>query len=131
MGAEMALASLGFKADERFELDQKAATAALAQARRAIKALDRKRFTAINNDLCGEYENLAEYRRVLRGDVAAIKAAITGQCRDAAFITGGPGIVLLISGGPSWGDPPTELYESIGRLCDADLMPDARWPKKP
>jgi hypothetical protein len=126
----MLLASLGFKADDRFELDQKAAAAALAQARRAIKSLDQKRFKAINNDLCGEFENLAAYRRVLLGDVAAIEEAIAEQRRDAAFITGGPGIVLLISGGPSWGDPPTELYESIGRLADADVIPDARWPKQ-
>jgi hypothetical protein len=130
MGAEMALASLGFKTGEQFELDQKAATAALAQARKAIKALDRKRFNAINRELCGGYKNIAEYRRVLLSDVAAIEAAITERCRDAAFITGGPGIVLLISGGPSWGDPPTELCESIGRLADADVMPDARWPKQ-
>ena len=130
MGASMLVASIGFHTDKRFEIDRKQAEAVLAQARSMIEALDPKRFEAINDE-SGEYSDLTEYRQLLLGDIAAIEVAITGERCDAATISGGPGIVLLVSGGPSWGDPPTELFASISRLREAEVLPDARWPNEP
>jgi hypothetical protein len=131
MGAALLIQSIGFKANQRFEVDQEWASSSLAQARGAIAQLDQTRFEAINEELCGEYSDLAAYRELLLSDVAAVEAALADQGRDADLMAGGAGVVLLISGGLSWGDPPTDLYESITRLRHAEVMPDARWPVKP
>jgi hypothetical protein len=128
MGADMVLASLGFKADEQFKLDTEQANLALARARHAIETLDETKFDAINEELSGEYEDIAQCKQLLLSDVAAVEAALASDRRDSAMIPGGAGIVLLVSGGPTWGDPPTELSESIWRLADAHVMPDSRWP---
>ncbi len=127
----MFVRSIGFKAIHEFGIDQQWACSAIAQARRAIEELDQKHFEAINKELGGEYTELDEYRQLLLSDIAAIEAALGHKRRDAASVAGGPGVVLLISGGLSTGDPPTELFASISRLQHAGLMPDARWPEEP
>jgi hypothetical protein len=131
MGADMVLASLGFKADGRFELDQEQTKTVLAQARSAIEGLDQTRFDAINEELGGQYDDLAACKKQLLSDIADIESGLAGERRDATLISGGSGILLLASGGPTWGDPPTALSESIWRLAVADVFPDARWPKEP
>ena len=131
MGAELLIQSIGFKANERFEVDQEWASSALAQARGAIAQLDQTRFDAINEEMCGEYRDITAYRQILLGDVDAVEAALADQGRDADLMAGGTGVVLLLTGGLSWGDPPTDLFDSITRLRHAEVMPDARWPVKP
>lgn len=131
MGAAMLLLSIGFKANDRSELDHEQADVALAQARLAIEALPQARFDAINEEMGGEYTDLTQYRQLLLNDVTAIAAALADDRGDATFIAGGFGVVLLISGGLSWGNAPTELFESISRLRHAEVMPDARWPTEP
>jgi hypothetical protein len=126
----MLLQSIGFRADHQYEPDQEWARAALAKARGAIAQFDLARFDVINDEMCGEYDDLEVYKRLLLNDVAAVEAALTDQGSDADLMAGGAGVVLLITGGLSWGDPPTQLYESITRLRHAEVMPDARWPQE-
>jgi hypothetical protein len=45
------------------------------------------------------------------------------------MVEGGNGVILLISGGLSWGDPPGELFNSMSRTVEAGVFPDARWPE--
>ncbi len=128
MGAGTLLQSIGFKANRGFKLDRRQARSAIAQAKRAIAALEQARFEAINEEMCGEYTDLTQYKQLLLSDVATVEEGLADDRRDATFIAGGSGVVLLVSGGLSWGDAPSELFESISRLHHAEVMPDARWP---
>jgi hypothetical protein len=72
---------------------------------------------------------LHEYKHGLIAALDDIESAAFGNHRQAAIVEGGGGIVLLLAGGMSWGDPPTELFDSMSRLLEADVIADARWPR--
>jgi hypothetical protein len=130
MGADMLIQSIGLKALNRFVIDDEWALSAFVLAKQAIDAIDEKRLVEINDPLRA-YDDVASCKRELLSDLAQVETAILGDHRQAAKIEGGDGIILLLSGGMSWGDPPTELFESMTRLLEADVMPDARGPQEP
>jgi len=57
----------------------------------------------------------------LREDVTVLKDACLDGRRDCAVITI-ENTYVLITGGMSWGDPPTDLYNVFDRLYDAEVM---------
>ncbi|HET6250905.1 MAG TPA: hypothetical protein VFE47_24665 [Tepidisphaeraceae bacterium] len=128
MGADMFIQSIGFKAKDRYLIDQESAKSVFAKASEAIEAIDEARMAQINQEHGTEYSDLHYYKRDLRNALAEVEAAALGTHRQAAIAEGGGGIILLLSGGLSTGDAPTELYESMSRLAEAEVLPDARWP---
>jgi len=127
MGAEMLIQSIGFKAKERFMIDEQWATAAFAKARTAIEAIDQGRMDEIQ--LQEEYDSVDDYKQSLLDDLKEVEQAIFATHRQAATVEGGDGIILLLSGGISWGDSPGALFDSMERLAESDVFPDARWPE--
>lgn len=130
MGAELLIQSIGFKAKNRFLIDKKWARSAFKQARGAINAIDAARMAEINAEHEGSHADLEGYKRELMHDLAEIEAAVFSAHRAAATVQGAKGIILLLSGGMSWGDSPTELFDAMARLLEADVMPDARTEQK-
>lgn len=128
MGADLWMESIGFKAIGTHQIDLEWARSALAQATEAIARID-EHFLARINQEGNDYPNLADYRKTLLSDLKDVEQAVFDHHRHAAVLPAGNGIVLLVSGGLSWGDAPTELFESMFRLQEAEVFPDARWPK--
>lgn len=59
---------------------------------------------------------------VLHKDIAKLKDIWEGgYTREGAMLTIG-GEDVLMTGGQSWGDSPTELFETISRLYDAEVL---------
>jgi hypothetical protein len=131
MGADMCIESIAFKATPQNEIDEESAKQALDRARKAITTIDEPFLATINDEQCNDYQSLAEYQSILLGDLEAVELALFGVHRQAMTLVGGHGIVLLVAGGMSWGDSPTELFESMYRLQEAGVIPDARWPDPP
>jgi hypothetical protein len=129
MGADLLIMSIGLTAKKRYEVDEESAKSAFAKAREAIAAIDDKTLAAINTEPGIPYADVESCKRTLLDDLADVEAAALGSHRQAAIVEGGGGIVLLLSGGLSWGDSPSELFESMSRLLEADVFPDARWPE--
>jgi hypothetical protein len=129
MGADMWIEAIGCKAAANNQIDPDWARSALARARKAIQAIDSAFLARINEDQGNDYPTVGEYKQLLRSDLKDVELAVFEHHRQAATIAGGAGIVLLISGGPSWGDAPTELFQSMFRLQEAAVFPDARWPE--
>jgi len=124
----MLIESIGFKTNERRLIDEEWAAAAFAQARQVIAAIDETRLADVNGDPDNSYDDIDSYKHDLLNDVAEIELAVVGAHRQAAMVEGGNGIMLLVSGGLSWGDSPGELFESMSRLMESGVFPDARWP---
>ena len=128
MGADMLIESIGFKSNERRLIDEEWAAAALAQAREAIAAINEKRLAETNSDAANSYDDIESYKQDLIHDVGEIELAVAGAHRQAAMVEGGNGIILMVSGGLSWGDSPGELFASMSRLVESGVFPDVRWP---
>jgi hypothetical protein len=128
MGSEMLIMSLGLKAKDRFRVDEEWARSALADARRAIDAMDAAQLKKITGERGKSRKAIHNYKQGLIAALDDVESAAFGNHRQAAIIEGGGGIVLLLAGGMSWGDPPTELFDSMARVLEADVIPDARWP---
>ena len=128
MGADMVIESIGFKTNERRLIDEEWAAAAFAQARQAIAAIAESRLAEINGDAGNSYADIESYKQDLTNDLAQIELAAVGAHHQAAMVDGGDGIILLVSGGLSWGDSPGELFDSMSRLIESGVFPDARWP---
>lgn len=58
-------------------------------------------------------ETLEEAKAALRTALEDFEQAVTGYHRQVTTLHLRNGDVIYLSGGLSWGDPPTELYESI------------------
>jgi hypothetical protein len=129
MGADTCLEAIGFKAADNNQIDPDWARSALTRAKEAIEAIDEKFLAQINEDFGNDYPDLAEYKKTLLSDLQDLELAVFQTHRHAVSIAGGGGVVLLVSGGLSWGDAPTELFESMFRLQEAAVFPDARWPE--
>ena len=129
MGADMLIQSIGFKTKDHFLLDEEWARSAFERARRSVNAIDTARLAEINADQGTAYEDIASYKLDLTNDLAEVEAAVLGSHRQITTVAGGKGIILFVSGGLSWGDPPTELFGSMSRLLEAEVLPDARWPE--
>ena len=128
MGADMVIESIAFKTNERGLIDEQWTAAAFAQARGAIAAIDEMRLAEVNDHSGNSYDDIESYKQDLIKDLAEIELAAVGAHRQAAMIDGGNGIMLLVSGGLSWGDSPGELFASMSRLAESGVFPDARWP---
>lgn len=63
-------------------------------------------------------DELALVRRILTEDVAAL--ATVGRGELAPVTIGGT--TYLFTGGPSWGDAPTEVFDSLERIDTAGLF---------
>jgi hypothetical protein len=129
MGAEMVLFSMGFKAKQRFMFDEVWTKAAFDEARKAIESIDEEKMQK-DALLPEDYDSADEYKQILLKDLKDVERAVFEYDRQAGIVEGGDGIILLVSGGMSWGDSPTELYASMSRLAEADVFPDARWPEE-
>jgi hypothetical protein len=133
MGADLLIESIAFKAADctkRLVVDEQWAAGAFEQARRAIDALDEAFLARINDEQYNDYPDLAHYKQLLMSDLDEVGNAALAGHRQAATIQGGKGILLLISGGLSWGGPPSDLFESMSRLNEAGVLSDAGWPDK-
>jgi hypothetical protein len=93
--------------------------------------IDESRLAEVNLNPSNSYEDIVGYQEDLTSDLAELELAVVGSHRQAAMIEGGNGIMLLVSGGLSWGDSPGKLFDSMSRLIASGVFPDARWPKKP
>ena len=124
----MLIMSLGLKAKNRYRVDDEWARSAFAQAKRAIDAIDAAQMKKITGGRGKSRKALHDYKQGLIADLDDVESAAFGNHRQAALIEGGCGIVLLLSGRMLWGDSPTELFDSMSRLLEADVMPDARRP---
>lgn len=131
MGADLWIESIGFKATANNQIDPDWARWALARASNAIQAIDAAFLARINEDQGNDYPSVGEYKQLLQSDLKDVEVAVFEHHRHAATVVGGGGIVLLISGGLSWGDVPTELFQSMFRLQEAAVLPDVRWPEPP
>ena len=130
MGADLLIESIGFKArNDRCLIDEEWAVAAFDQARKAIAAIDVAPLDELERGY--QYADVDEYKAELMKDLAEIEQATGGSCRQAAMIDGGGGVILLVAGGMSWGESPSELFESMSRVVEAKVFPDARWPPDP
>lgn len=130
MGADLWMESIGFKVIGTHQIDLEWARSALAQAREAIAPIDELFLARINQE-GNDYPNLADYQKTLLSDLKDVEQAVLDHHRHAAVLPAGNGILLLVSGGLSWGDAPTELFESLCRLQESQVFPDARWPDMP
>src|SRR6185437_5178882 len=126
MGANFVIQSIGLKAHADGSVDERWAKSAFSQARHAIAAIDQAKLTQISDEHGIAYHDVEGYQRDLQKCLAEVEQAVLGDHRQAAIVDGGGGIVLLLAGGMSWGDPPTELFEAISRLHEANVLPDAR-----
>jgi hypothetical protein len=131
VGAELIIESIGFKAKDRCRIDEEWTAAAFAKARHEIAIIDESRLAEINRDASNSYDDIETCQEDLTGDIAELELAVVGSHRQAAMIEGGKGIMLLVSGGLSWGDSPGKLFDSMLRLIAVSVFPDARWPKDP
>jgi hypothetical protein len=129
MGAELLIQSIGFKAKDRFLLDEQWAMAAFGAARTAIETIDDARLAEINAEIENTVAELDGYKRDLLNDLGNLEVAALGSHRQAVRVEGGNGIILILSGGMSWGDSPSELFDSMSRLIEAAVFTDARWPE--
>jgi hypothetical protein len=126
MGADLLIQSIGMKAKDG-RLDEEWAKAEFAKTRQAIAAVDDAGLAEANSMDGDSYANLDDYKETLSDDLAAVESAAFGNQRSAATVHGGGGVILLLSGGLSWGDPPSELFDSMSRLQEAGVLPDSRW----
>ena len=134
MGADMLIASIGYKrgqskakTDKNIKTMLNAATEKI-KAALSIKELDESGCTFPGGEEGAEALN--EAKEMLLEDLKEVSSALLGYHRQAAWIAGGSEIEVLVSGGLSWGDDPTELYAAINRLQSAGVINDARYPKE-
>ena len=96
--------------DEKRELDFETADRAVT----ALQGLDvREPDSFIDHDP-DEPEGLEQIRAILRSDLRELREAIEGYQEIAELKI--RGATLYITGGLSWGDGPTEIWDVIDRL---------------
>jgi len=107
MSADLLITAL--VVDEDRELDYEAAD-------RAISALDGTDVLEPDwfDDDPEEPEGLERIRASLRADLRSLREAIEGYFEIAAMKV--RGATLYLTGGMSWGDGPTEVWDVIARL---------------
>lgn len=108
MGADLLITALML--DERREPDFEAAERAIS-ALQGPDVTDPDWFDGHDPD---ESEGLEQIRAVLRTDLRELREAIAG-CREVAEMIV-RGARLYLTGGMSWGDGPTEVWDVIARL---------------
>lgn len=69
-------------------------------------------------------EDMDELREAMKSALSSFERAVTDWHREAATLDFGDKVVYA-SGGLSWGDAPTELYEEIQLLIWTGVMPVA------
>jgi len=107
MSADLLIAAL--VVDEARELDYQAADCAIS----ALDATDVLESDPFDEDP-HEHEALERIRAALRADLRELREAIEG-CLEIAELNV-RGATLYITGGMSWGDGPTEVWDAIARL---------------
>lgn len=127
MGCDFVLISLACKGNtnENNDMDVRltAATRAITRLTMAeARTLDKTGFIPRNDK---NEVDLAVTKQALRKSLAAVRAAVQHGSRDVTTVPAGAGIILYITGGPSWGDSPTELYNDFCSLVISGF-PDAR-----
>jgi hypothetical protein len=68
-----------------------------------------------------EFENCASKEKLLES-LMALKGAINGRCRRDACATEFAHLNVLLTGGMSWGESPTDLGDNIQDLCDNNVL---------
>lgn len=61
-------------------------------------------------------QTMAELRSELRSALREFETAVDGSDRELTWLTLRNGDVVYLTGGMSWGDAPTELYEAMEKL---------------
>jgi hypothetical protein len=108
MGADLLITALML--DERREPDFEAAERAIS-ALQGADVTDPDWFDGHDPE---DPEGLEQIRAVLRADLQELREAIAG-CREMAEMIV-RGARLHLTGGMSWGDGPTEVWDVIARL---------------
>jgi hypothetical protein len=70
-----------------------------------------------------ESEFLEEVKSTLRSDLEEVRQAVGGGHREATWVGAGD-MCLLVTGGMSWGDAPTTLFDPLNRLLGSVLEDD-------
>ena len=107
MGADLLITAL--VVDENRELDYEAADRAIA----ALDALDILEPDYFDEDP-DEPEGLEQIRASLRADLRELREAIEGYFEIALVHI--RGATVYLTGGMTWGDGPTEVWDVIARL---------------
>lgn len=128
MGADLTLVTLACKGDNPGDNDMKTR---LTTARRAVKGLTLKDTEALDEITCMPRNatndiDLALTKRHLLSSIAAVRTAVVNGCRDVTIVYGGANIILYVTGGLSWGDSPSELYDDFRNLAVFSGFRDAR-----
>lgn len=90
------------------------ATPDWAAAERSIEEL--KSFEDLHDPYCFGAETIAEAKGALRERLDVLREAMEGAIRRDLNELVIRGARVVISGGPSWGDVPTEMFEVISNL---------------
>lgn len=128
MGADFTLLTLACKGSSEARNDMKAR---LATAKRAVKRLtmeEAKEIDTLTFMPRNDHDDIdvAVTARQLLSSIAAVRAAVLHGSRDVTVVHGGAGIILYITGGFSWGDSPSELYDDFRNLAVFSGFRDAR-----
>lgn len=110
MGADMFISALAARRGTSLDWD----TAELA-----IRALDRLELERIADEL-GWDEDDDDVAERLRGAVQAVRKALTGGSRELDVLEFGTWDIY-VTGGLSWGDSPTDLFDAFWALDASGL----------
>lgn len=118
MGADMCVELAVIGEDE--EPDFEAARSYIATA--VEKDLMRhSRCDELEDLACGDWETVDELRKALRAALASFEVAVSAWHREATRLHRN-GEVIYLTGGLSWGDAPTELYDEMALLHETGVM---------
>lgn len=134
MGADMLIASLGFRKEKTAGRTRRNIEALLRAAERKIRAANAVSDLGEYRDFClpdraEDNTTMTDIKQALLRDLKDIRCALLGSHRQACLIDGGGGIDILVSGGLSWGDDPCELFIAINHLQTAGVIEDARYAR--
>ena len=124
MGANMILAAWTIKHKSSWKATERYALKLLQKAERNIRKAKKFDKDFLENWFSRDQEGIDNARDTLLLDVDELRAAVMGHHRQVAWICAGR-YDVLVTGGLSHGDSPTELYDSIDRLQAAGMLPDA------
>lgn len=119
MGADMLVAVAVLEAGEEPDFDA---------ARRYIDKLSEERLCeAAGEEVVEDVpyvggRSLPEVRAALHEALAVFERAVTGYHREITELWPRNGDVIYLTGGLSWGDAPTELYEQIEKLTYSGVL---------
>ena len=126
MGACMCLASFSDPVFEKRKDQDECLVRVLETAKRRIQALTDGELAAFEEE-CGTGSGPGATLKRLLVALQDLEDALLSDHREAGFLPAG-GLELLVSGGPSYGDGPTLLYNSINCLRCVDALCGCRAP---